>query len=157
MGDGAGGHGDPEVDLTGHVVVVTGGSRGIGLGVARHLGRVGARVAVTGRDPERLDRASAELDEIGAEHLTRSVDVRDREAAETLVADVVDRWGRVDGLVANAQSFRPVTPLAEVDEAAMDVLFDTGPKGTLWSMQAVLPHMVAAGRGRIVTMAVAMV
>ena len=60
--------------------------------------------------------------------------------------------GRVDGLVANAQTFRSVTPLAEVTEFDMDLLLDTGPKGTLWGMQAVFPHMRDQGWGRIVTM-----
>ena len=50
-----------------------------------------------------------------------------------------ERFGRIDGLVANAQSFRPVTPLAEVSPSDVDLFLDTGPKGTLWLMQAVHP------------------
>ena len=80
------------------------------------------------------------------------VNVADRDGAFDLVAQVVDRFGRVDGLVANAQTFRSVTPLAEVTESDMDLLFNTGPKGTLWGMQAVFPHMRDQGWGRIVTM-----
>jgi NAD(P)-dependent dehydrogenase (short-subunit alcohol dehydrogenase family) len=54
--------------------------------------------------------------------------------------------------VCNAQSFRPTTPLEDVTQHDMDVLFDTGPKGTLYAMQAAFPFMRDAGWGRIVTM-----
>jgi NAD(P)-dependent dehydrogenase (short-subunit alcohol dehydrogenase family) len=141
-----------DAGVSGRVVVVTGASRGIGRGIAHHLAKGGARLVVTGRKPERLQALSAELDELGAEHLTMAVDVADREGAVALAARAVERFGRIDGLVANAQSFRPVMPLAEVGPRDMDVLFDTGPKGTLWAMQAVFPSMRAQGRGRIVTM-----
>ena len=89
---------------------------------------------------------------LGAEHLALVVDVADRRAASTSWPRTVERFGRVDGLVANAQTFRSVTPLEDVTEADMDLLFDTGPKGTLWLMQAVFPHMRDQGWGRIVTM-----
>src|SRR6476661_449445 len=128
-------------DITGRVVIVTGASRGIGRGIALHLARHGARLAITGRRPDRLEAISDELDALSAEYLAVPVNVADRDGAFDLVAQVVDRFGRVDGLVANAQTFRSVTPLAEVTESDMDLLFNTGPKGTLWGMQAVFPHM----------------
>jgi NAD(P)-dependent dehydrogenase (short-subunit alcohol dehydrogenase family) len=134
------------------VVIVTGGSRGIGRGIALHLARHGAVVVITGRRQERLDAMSAELDAFGARHLAVAANVADRDGAFALVEATIDHFGRVDGLVANAQTFRPVTPLAEVTESDMDLLFDTGPKGTLWGMQAVFPHMRDQGWGRIVTM-----
>jgi NAD(P)-dependent dehydrogenase (short-subunit alcohol dehydrogenase family) len=139
-------------DVSGRVVIVTGASRGIGRGIALHLARQGARLAITGRRPDRLEAISAELDALGADYLAVPVNVADRDGSFDLVAQVVDRFGRVDGLVANAQTFRSVTPLAEVTEADMDLLLDTGPKGTLWGMQAVFPHMRDQGWGRIVTM-----
>ena len=138
--------------VAGRVVIVTGASRGIGRGLALHLAREGARLVITGRKPERLAAISAELDALGAEHLATTVDVSDRDGTFALVDDAVARFGRVDGLVANAQTFRSVTPLAEVTEFDMDLLLDTGPKGTLWGMQAVFPHMRDQGWGRIVTM-----
>ena len=125
---------------------------GIGRGLALHLARRGAHLVVTGRRPERLEALSADLDALGAEHLALVSNVADREGALTLAAATVERFGRIDGLVANAQTFRSVTPLEEVTEVDMDVLFDTGPKGTLWLMQAVFPHMRDQGWGRIVTM-----
>jgi len=141
-----------DTDIEGRVVVVTGASRGIGRGVARHLATRGARVIVTGRKQERLDALCAELDGLDAEYLARLVNVADRGGMIQLVTDAVERFGRVDGLVANAQTFRPVMPLESVTPADMDLLLDTGPKGTLWAMQAVFPHMRERGWGRIVTM-----
>jgi 2-hydroxycyclohexanecarboxyl-CoA dehydrogenase len=141
-----------EFDLDGRVVIVTGATRGIGRGIALHLARSGARLAITGRKQQRLDRVRAEISDVGEAPVASAVDVADRNAMMSLVAQTVDRFGRVDGLVANAQTFRPVTPLCEVTESDMDLLLDTGPKGTLWAMQAVFPHMKAQGSGRIVTM-----
>ncbi len=134
------------------VVVITGASRGIGRGLARHLGTNGARLVVTGRRRDRLDALSVELGDLGVEHLAVAVDVADRDGAFALADSAVDRFGRIDGLVANAQTFRSVMPLEEVGPADIDLLYDTGPKGTLWSMQAVFPHMRERGWGRIVTM-----
>ena len=142
--------------LQDRVVVITGATKGIGLGLARHIGTLGARVVVTGRRQPRIDDAAAELTALGIDHLARAADVSDRDAMFALVDDAVGRWGRLDGLVANAQSFRPVTPLDQVTAADMDLLLDTGPKGTLWSMQAVVAPMRERGWGRIVTMGTSM-
>jgi NAD(P)-dependent dehydrogenase (short-subunit alcohol dehydrogenase family) len=138
--------------VAGRVVIVTGASRGIGKGIVLHLAREGARLVVTGRKPDRLEALSKELDALGADHLARPTNVADRDGAFDLVAETVERFGRVDALVANAQTFRSVTPLADVTEADMDLLLDTGPKGTLWGMQAVFPRMRDRQWGRIVTM-----
>lgn len=137
-------------------MIVTGASRGIGRGIAHHLARDGARLAVTGRRSDRLEQLSRELDDAGAEHLAFTGDVADREGAFALVERTIERFGRVDGLVANAQTFRPVTPLTEVTRTDLDLLFGTGPMGTLWSMQAVFAPMRDQGWGRIVTMGSAM-
>jgi NAD(P)-dependent dehydrogenase (short-subunit alcohol dehydrogenase family) len=139
-------------NVEGRVVIVTGASRGIGRGIALHLAREGAQLAITGRRPDRLDAISAELDALNAEYFAVPLNVADRAGAFELVAQTIDRFGRVDGLVANAQTFRSVTPLADVTESDMNLLFDTGPKGTLWGMQAVFPHMRDQGWGRIVTL-----
>ena len=143
-------------NLSGHSIIVTGGTRGIGLGIVRVLARAGASLMVTGRKPHRLERVAGELDAMGASFRTLAADVADREACQRVVEETVEAFGKLDGLVANAQSFRPVTKLIDVEESDFDLVLETGPKGTLWLMQAALPHMKRLGRGRIVTMGSAM-
>jgi NAD(P)-dependent dehydrogenase (short-subunit alcohol dehydrogenase family) len=141
-----------ETDVSGRVVIVTGASKGVGRGIALYLAQSGARLVVIARRPDPLTALSAELDALGTEHLAMPLNVADRDGAFALVEATIAKFGRVDGLVANAQTFRSVTPLADVAPADMDLLFDTGPKGTLWGMQAVFPHMREQGWGRIVTL-----
>jgi len=72
------------------------------------------------------------------------------------VAATVERFGRVDCLVNNAQTFRPLASVAEVTERDLDVFYGSGVKGTLWAMQAVYPHMREQQWGRIVNFASSM-
>ena len=132
------------------VVVVTGAGQGIGRGIALHLARNGAVVVVAEYRRERLDDALAELSGLGAPSLGVECDVGNRESVFAMVGRVIEQFGRVDAIVNNAQRFRPVMPLEDVTESDMDVLYRTGTLGTLWGMQAVFPHMRAAGYGRIV-------
>lgn len=146
----------PLSDLHGRVVIVTGGTRGIGLGVARHLGALGAKIVITGRKQERLNDAVSVLESENIDCLGLVANVADRDRSFGVVHETLARFGRLDGLVLNAQSFRPVTPLVDVTENDMDLLFDTGPKGALWLMQAAFPTFAERGWGRIVTMGTSM-
>jgi NAD(P)-dependent dehydrogenase (short-subunit alcohol dehydrogenase family) len=139
-------------DLDGRVVLVTGASKGVGRGIALYLAARGAKLVLTARKTEGLQALAAEVEACGATCMTEALNVADRDGAFELVARTVDRFGRIDGLVANAQTFRPVMSLQDVTDRDLNTVFDTGPKGTLWGMQAVFPHMRAQGWGRIVTM-----
>lgn len=140
------------MNLDGRVIILTGASRGIGRGLATYFAEAGASLVITGRKPEPLAETAAELQALGAPNLAVPLNAADRDGAFSLVAQAMETFGRVDGLVANAQTFRSVTPLEDVTEKDMDILLDTGPKGTLWLMQAVFPVMRERGWGRIVTM-----
>src|SRR6185503_7286753 len=89
-------------EFSGKTVLITGGSRGLGLVLAKHLAAEGARVAICGRDQEALERARSALEAIGAEVFSLPVDVADREAVATMVQQVVGRFGPIDVLVNNA-------------------------------------------------------
>lgn len=142
--------------VAGKVIIVTGAGRGVGKGMAVHLGRGGANVVVAEWKPDLLDAAVAELEGLGVTTLGVACNVMERGEIEAMVAATVERFGRVDGLINNAQTFRALAPVAEVSEADIDVFYDSGVKGTLWAMQAVYPHMRAQGWGRIVNFASSM-
>jgi NAD(P)-dependent dehydrogenase (short-subunit alcohol dehydrogenase family) len=142
-----------EHGVGGRVVIVTGAGQGIGRGIALHLGRNGASVVVAEWKERRATRTVDELTAMGASALAAVCDVSSREQVEAMVANCVERFGRVDALVNNAQTFRPQAPLATVEEEDVDTFYDSGVKGTLWGMQAVYPHMQREGWGRIVNVA----
>ena len=135
--------------FTGKTVLVTGGSRGLGLVLARHLAAEGARVAICGRDPEALERARSALEGIGAEVFALPADVADRAAADLLVEQVTARFGPIDVLVNNAGVIEvgPAETMTLADyEEAMAVNF----WGMVHPTLAVLPSMRGRGAGRIV-------
>jgi NAD(P)-dependent dehydrogenase (short-subunit alcohol dehydrogenase family) len=138
------------------VIVVTGAGRGVGLGMAVHLGKGGAKVVVAEWKADLLESAVAQLEGLGVETLGVQCNVMKREEIESMVAATVHRFGRIDGLINNAQTFRPLSPVAEVTESDIDVFYDSGVKGTLWAMQAAYPHMRDQGWGRIVNFASSM-
>lgn len=136
-------------DLAGQVALVTGGSRGLGLLLARELAREGCRLAICARDGRELGRARETLEARGAEVMTALCDVGRRDQVDSLVEEVTRRFGAVDILVNNAGIIRvgPVE-LATVEDVreAMDVMF----WGPLYATLAVLPQMLGRRSGRIV-------
>jgi NAD(P)-dependent dehydrogenase (short-subunit alcohol dehydrogenase family) len=138
------------------VIIVTGSGRGVGKGMALHLGKGGARVVVAEWKEHLLTETCAELSALGVENLGVVCDIQRKDQIDAMVAQAVERFGRVDALVNNAQTFRPLSPIADVTEDDVDVFYTSGVKGTLWAMQAVYPHMKAQGWGRIVNFASSM-
>ncbi|HEX8558577.1 MAG TPA: SDR family NAD(P)-dependent oxidoreductase [Pyrinomonadaceae bacterium] len=138
-----------EYDFRGKTVLVTGGSRGLGLVLARRFAAEGANVAVCARDPEELERARADLAARGANAYAAPCDVTDRAQVGELIEGVTRHFGRVDVLVNNAGVIQ-VGPLEvmtlEDFEQAMAVHF----WGPLHATLAVLPQMRARGEGRVV-------
>jgi NAD(P)-dependent dehydrogenase (short-subunit alcohol dehydrogenase family) len=137
------------VRLPGKIALVTGGSRGLGLVVARELGRRGMRVVVLARDEEELERARSSLAAEGIDVTALPCDVTDEEGIQGLVADVEQNLGPIDVLVNNAGIIQvgPVETMKPDDyRRAMDVMF----WGALNTAEAVLPGMRQRRRGTIV-------
>jgi 3-oxoacyl-[acyl-carrier protein] reductase len=130
--------------IAGRSVVVTGGSRGIGKGIASVFAKVGARVLITGRDP---DAAKAAAGEIGASYLI--ADVSKRADCERVAAEAQERFGGLDVLCANAGIF-PDARLADMTEEDIDLVLGTNLKGTILTVQACLPLLARSGRGRVI-------
>jgi len=136
-------------DLAGQVVLITGGSRGLGLSLAREFASRGCRIAICARDGEELAAARSNLQERGAEVLTLECDVADREAVGRMIARTLSHYGRIDVLVNNAGEIQvgPVDAMTIEDfERAMNVMF----WGTVYPTTALLPHLEQRGSGRIV-------
>ena len=136
--------------VEGRVVIVTGSGQGVGRGMAHHLAKAGASVVVADYQPTKMERTADELRALGATTLAVEVDIRDQAQIDAMVARTIDELGRVDAIINNAQTFRANEPVANVTAEDFDVFYRSGVLGTLWAMQAVYPHMKAAGWGRIV-------
>lgn len=132
-----------QVDLSGTVALVTGGSEGIGTAVAADLARAGADVVVTSRSLERAEEVASRL---GERAFGMACDVRDYEACEGLMASIRERFGRLDVLVNNAGLgiFKPIQDMS-IDEWTLQV--ETNLTGTFFTTKAALPLLRAAGRG----------
>ncbi|MSP14817.1 MAG: SDR family NAD(P)-dependent oxidoreductase [Chloroflexi bacterium] len=131
------------------IAIVTGASRGIGEATVLALAREGAHVALAARTAPDLERIAAEVHLAGREALPVVTDVTEAEQVQNLVNQTLERWKRVDILVANAGLYvrRPVAQVTVEDvEQAMAVNF----YGALHVIRAVLPAMLAQRRGHIV-------
>jgi NAD(P)-dependent dehydrogenase (short-subunit alcohol dehydrogenase family) len=139
--------------LEGRIAVVTGGSRGIGLAIARALGAEGARVAIASRTQRELDAARAILEGEHVEVLARATDVAVFEDVKTLVYEVERRWGRIDVLVNNAGVNGAIGRVDQCDLEEWKLAFEVNLFGTMHGCRAVLPRMRAQGSGKIVNLA----
>jgi NADP-dependent 3-hydroxy acid dehydrogenase YdfG len=134
----------------GRVVMVSGANRGIGLAVARCLYGKGYNLSLGGR---RMGDIEAATKGWSAERvLCHRLEAGDKTSAGDWVAATVQRFDRIDGLVNNAGISRPVA-IMDDDEAALDELWSINVKGPLRLTRLALPHLKAAGSGRIVNIA----
>ena len=107
--------------FAGNVVVVTGGGSGIGRCTAHELAALGAAVAIVGRKTEKLDAVRAEIESAGGVCSTHGCDIRDEDTVRATVAAVLERHGRIDGLVNNAGGQYPA-PLATISAKGWDAV-----------------------------------
>jgi len=137
--------------VEGRTVVVTGGTRGIGKGIARVFAGAGANVVVTGRDAAVGEAAAEELAQKAGGGAVSFVVADVASAADTarLAETVLERHGGVDVVCANAGIF-PSAPLATMTEADIDEMLGVNVKGAILTVQAFLPALKATGRGRVI-------
>jgi len=134
--------------MDGRSVVVTGGSRGIGRGIARVFAEAGARVLITGRDKTSLDEAVADIGSVG-EVVGFAADVADRDQCDAVARAAVEHHGGIDVLCANAGIF-PKADLETMTRSDLDEVLTTNFYGTVFAVQACLPALAESGRGRVV-------
>ncbi len=138
-----------EAELHGQVVLITGGSRGLGLAMANEFAAQGCRLALCARDADELTRAEDALATRGADVLTVPCDIRDRGQVDQMVAQVTEHFGRIDILVNNAGIIE-VGPLENQQVADFEDAMQTNFWGILYTTLAVMPQMRARKAGRIV-------
>jgi 3-oxoacyl-[acyl-carrier protein] reductase len=136
--------------LTGKSVLVTGGSKGIGRGIASVFATADANVAIGARSQADIDSAVAALDGLGSGKVIGiTVDVSDRDSCTAMADAAVGSFGGLDVLCANAGIF-PDAPLQTMTPGQLTDVLDVNVKGTVYSVQACLDALIASGRGRIV-------
>jgi NAD(P)-dependent dehydrogenase (short-subunit alcohol dehydrogenase family) len=140
-------------DLTGRVAVVTGGSRGLGLQIARALGEAGARVVITSRKQADLDEAVTRLQTEGIDACAVTADMSDVTNLPATVDQIVQALGRIDILVNNAGASWGA-PTGEYPLSGWRKVMETNVTGLFFLTQAVANHMVTrGGGGRIINVA----
>lgn len=137
--------------LAGKVVLITGGSRGIGYATARAFLETGARVALVSLHPRRLAAAAARMQAPG-KVMAHPADVRRHTEAQGAVAAVLARYGAIDVLVNNA-GVAWAGDFVEQDIASIDAAIDVNLKGVLYMTHAALPHMLRRGQGVVINVA----
>lgn len=130
-------------------VLVTGGSSGIGLGIALGFARAGAKVTITARTPSRIDSAIGLAAEQGLRLRGLTCNVSHAEEVKACVAEAAQQWGGLDIVCCNAGIF-PSAPLADMSEQQWDEVQAINSKGTFLTVQAALPWLKRAEYGRII-------
>lgn len=138
-------------NLDGRVACVTGGTRGIGFGIARAFLSEGARVVINGRDEVKAKASMESLAAGDAVHFIAG-DVKRREDCEAVVDGTVDHFGRIDILVANAGGGSNYAPVVDLSDESMEEGLLWSFWHTFWTMRAALRHMIPQQWGRVITM-----
>ena len=144
--------------LSGRVVVMSGGSRGIGLAIAVACARAGARIALLAKTdqahprlPGTIHTAAEEIRAAGGEALPVVGDVREDGQVEAFVAAAAERWGGVDVVVNNASAIN-LAPIAELEPKRYDLMLDINARGTYLLTRAALPHLRASDHAHVLSL-----
>lgn len=134
------------------VVVITGGSSGMGEATARYLAANGAKVVIAARRAERITALAAEITAAGGTAIAVTTDVTKRDDVKKLVDQAVETYGRIDVLINNA-GVMPLSPIEQLKIDEWDQMIDVNLRGVLHGIAAALPHMKAQMSGHIINTA----
>lgn len=138
------------MELQGKTAIVTGSARGIGEGIAVCLAREGANVVINSRKVQDCQETVKKIEAAGGTAIAIAADVSKEDQVAALVAETVKQWGRVDILVNNAGIESPPTLLKDIPEEVWDRVMSINLKGVFFCCKAVIPTMMAQGKGKIV-------
>jgi len=136
------------------VALITGGNSGIGEATAWHLAREGARVAVMGRDPEETQQVAQQLRAAGFQAMPLVADISKPEELDVATETLVNEWGQIDMLFANAGVNGVWAPLEELDIDEWKQTIDINLNGTFYTIKRVYPHLKESGGSVVVTASV---
>ena len=147
-----------DAPLAGRVVLMSGGSRGIGLAIAKRIAADGAKVAIMAKTaephpklPGTIYTAAEEIEAAGGEALPIIGDVREDAQVEAAVAETVEKLGGIDIVVNNASAIN-LAPIASLEPKRYDLMLDINTRGTFVLTRAALPHLRESGHAHVLTL-----
>jgi NAD(P)-dependent dehydrogenase (short-subunit alcohol dehydrogenase family) len=143
----------PNFDLSNKVAIVTGASRGIGEAIAKTFAGAGARVVLSSRKQESLERVAGEIQSAGGTALPLAAHTGDADAVRALVDRTIEEFGGVDILVNNAATNPHFGPILTAEESHWDKILDVNVKGYFRMVKACVDSMRARGGGKVINMA----
>ena len=142
-----------DLELAGKSVVITGGARGIGFACAEGFAREGARIAIFDVNSDQLAEAQAGLQAMGADVITRQIDVADAQAVEAAHAFAIETFGGIDIGFNNAGIASKFKPIEETTDDDWDRVLDVNLRGIFLCVRAQVRHMKPRGQGVIISTA----
>ncbi len=141
---------DDLFDVRGKVALITGSTRGIGLAIATHFAKRGARVVISSRKAESCEAVRARIVAAGGEAIAVPCNIGDKAQLRSLVDATLAAYGTIDVLVCNAAVNPYYGPLAEIPDDAYDKIMNSNVRSNLWLCNMVYPVLAAGGGGAIV-------
>ncbi|TWT53816.1 Glucose 1-dehydrogenase 4 [Rubripirellula amarantea] len=141
------------IELNDRVVMVTGGSEGIGAGIAKGIATCGGKVLIVSRDEEEMQSVVDDIKSDGGEASWARADVTQSDQVAAAVQTAIERYGRIDGLVANAGINGTWAPVDEITPEEWRKTIDVNLTGTFLAVHHCVPHLRKGGGGSIVIMA----
>ncbi|MCV7299661.1 SDR family oxidoreductase [Mycobacterium barrassiae] len=138
-------------DMTDRTVIVTGGTRGIGLSLAEGFVLAGARVVVASRKPDACEQAAKHLRELGGQAIGVPTHLGDLDALDALVDKTVEEFGGIDVVVNNAANAL-TQPVGEMTAEALSKSYEVNVRGPVFLVQSALPHLKASSHAAVINM-----
>ena len=137
-------------DLTGKVAVITGSSRGIGRSIAETMAQMGAKVVISSRKAEACEEVAAGIRKAGGDATVIACNISRKPEVEALVAKTIEKYGRLDCMVANAAVNPYFGPMTGLEDETFEKLMNSNVRSSLWLAKLSRPHMLKQGGGTVI-------
>ena len=134
-------------DLTGHVAVITGSSKGIGRSIAETMAAMGAKVVVSSRKADACEEVAAGIRKAGGDATVIACNIGRRPEVEGLIKGALEKYGRIDALVCNAAVNPYFGPLVDIKDEQWDKIMESNIRSNLWLANLAAPGMAERGGG----------